>query len=288
MPRFELWADETHHRRANNRARDPGATLCTPAALDLLRISKAHRSSAPTSATVTCPRRPAPPAPCTSARAATSARRSSSASAPAATSIAPSAASTCTAQTPPRCRRHSRRQDCRRTHQHRASRRRQATLQLALGYIRREALARSKSYQYTGGTRHTRIPALSIRRSPLTRIRHLNRCKEVSHAGIEQALRHHGSPQVHQGRRTPPRRRPSLPEARSDPSPPPSEAPRHPRSRPPPRPRPHPSPSSRRRPAPRAHRRADRAVPLRLRADRRPHRHSHPRRQPRRRSPARR
>ena len=148
VPRFELWADAetiahispklSARRRSSSRAE----------ALEALRILEGTpRYGTDIRDTTTSRRRPTRPAPSTSPKAATSARRSSSASAPAARSTAPSPASSSTGDA-------ARRPGAHRRAPPKASPSANSPasppiplpagpIQLALGYIRREALDRN-------------------------------------------------------------------------------------------------------------------------------------------------
>ena len=108
--------------------------------------------SAPISATASCRRRPNRPAPCTSPRAAISARRSSSASARAATCIAPSTPSGSTANSlAPAAARGRRQAVGELTSVAAIPLAGGEIIHLGLGYVRREALDRGASLIYPGG-----------------------------------------------------------------------------------------------------------------------------------------
>ena len=91
VPRFELWADHETTSKLLDALQIAGAHSAKPKAWNGCGSLKERLSTPPTSATASSPRRPDRPAPCTSPKAATSARRSSSASVRAAMSTAHSA-----------------------------------------------------------------------------------------------------------------------------------------------------------------------------------------------------
>ncbi len=150
-----------HHRRADHQLSPPPAQFpATPEALEWLRILEGTPRYGTDIRTETknSPRRPpigAKPAPSTSTKAATSARRSSSASAPAATSTAPSPPSASKATLPPPAPTSKPNPNkLANSPASPASHSPAATepVQLALGYIRREALERNQPITYPGGT----------------------------------------------------------------------------------------------------------------------------------------
>ena len=151
---IEIWSDAATIDALSQHARRRRSNSVSPEALEALRILEGTprlRHRHPRQAT--CRRRPPRPAPCTSPKAATSARRSSSASAPAATSTAPSPAYDSPAPLPAAgAALHAEGKPVGELTSVAAIPLPAGTVQLALGYIRREALDRRPPLEYPGGT----------------------------------------------------------------------------------------------------------------------------------------
>ena len=211
VPRFELWADadtasETFRSAPKRRRRTLRSAKPRMAADPRRNPALRHRHPRPR----TAPGDRHKPAPCTSPKAATSARRSSSASAPAAMSIAPSARSASTANYPPPA--HPSKLTASRSASSPPSLRFRCPPQTAQPCS--SALATSAARPSTEALPFStpaespspcRFPFPPPHHRP--RSLHLNLLKECNHARAKQTLRCHRSPQVHHGRRTAPRRR---------------------------------------------------------------------------------